>query len=221
MVPVPEGTFMMGCTEGPGRCMTGGLDQPPHEVWLSAYSIDRTEVSQTSYAACVSAGACVAPASGWDPDHKEWLPVTSVSWDAARRYCIWVGKRLPTEAEWEKAARGTDERRYPWGNDAPDCTRANLAPCGGSLRNAGSLPAGASPYGALDMSGNAEEWVNDWFDSGYYATAPPRDPPGPPPGTEHVVRGGSYRDDAWHGATTVRLWDTGGPAPERGFRCAR
>jgi formylglycine-generating enzyme required for sulfatase activity len=221
MVPVPEGIFMMGCTEGPGHCMSGGLDQPPHEVWLSGYSIDRTEVNQTSYAACVSAGACVAPEHGYDPDHMEWLPVTNVSWEQAHTYCVWVGKRLPTEAQWEKAARGTDERRYPWGNDPPRCDRANLEPCGGALQNAGGLPAGASPYGALDMSGNAEEWVDDWFDSGYYASGPLRDPPGPPPGKEHVVRGGSYRDDAWHGATTVRMWDTGGPAPERGFRCAR
>jgi formylglycine-generating enzyme required for sulfatase activity len=221
MVHVPEGSFTMGCTEGPGQCMTGGLDRPAHPVWLSAFAIDRTEVTQGAYEACVAAGACAAPAIGFDPARHGALPVTSIGWDAANRYCLWAGKRLPTEAEWEKAARGTDERRYPWGDAPPSCDRANFEPCGGALRVAGSLPAGASVYGALDMAGNAEEWVNDWFDSGYYATAPPRDPPGPVPRSEHVVRGGSYRDDAWHSATTVRMWDMGAPAPERGFRCAR
>jgi formylglycine-generating enzyme required for sulfatase activity len=221
MVRVPEGAFTMGCTEGPGHCMTGGIDRPPHRVWLSAFAIDRTEVTRNAYHACVTAGACLAPASGFDPTRDGALPVTNVGWDAARRYCVWAGKRLPTEAEWEKAARGTDERRYPWGDEGPRCDLANFEPCGGALRNAGSLPAGASPYGALDMVGNAEGWVNDWFDGTYCSTAPPRDPPRPAPRSEHVVRGGSYRDDAWHAATTVQMWDQGAPAPERGFRCAR
>jgi formylglycine-generating enzyme required for sulfatase activity len=221
MVIVPEGSFTMGCTEGAGHCMTGDLDVPPHPVWLSTFRIDRTEVTQSAYQRCVAAGACVTPGNGFAPEHDGALPVTNVSWDAALQYCLWAGKRLPTEAEWEKAARGTDERRYPWGDERPRCELANFEACGGKLRNAGSLPAGASPYGALDLTGNAEEWVNDWFDSSYYATAPGRDPHGPGARTEHVVRGGSYGDDWWHSGVTVRMWDRGEPAPQRGFRCAR
>ena len=221
MVLVPEGNFVMGCTEGPGLCMTGKLDVPAHTVWISSFEIDRTEVTEAAYQACVAAAACIAPSAGFSPDHDGALPATNVDWDSARRYCAWAGKRLPTEAEWERAARGADERAYPWGDAPPTCELANFALCGGALRPAGASPAGASPYGALDMAGNAEEWVNDWFDSSYYATAPPRDPPGPQPRTEHVVRGGSLRDDAWHIRLTVRMWDRGAPAPERGFRCAR
>jgi formylglycine-generating enzyme required for sulfatase activity len=221
MVRVPEGSFTMGCTEGAGKCMEGDIDRPPHAVWLSAFSIDVTEVTERAYQGCITAGACAAPASGFDPAHDASLPVTNVSWDDARHYCTWAGKRLPTEAEWERAARGADERRYAWGDEAPRCDLANFEPCGGALKNVGAAPAGASPFGALDMTGNAEEWVNDWLDSAYYASSPPRDPPGPSPRSEHVVRGGSYRDDWWHSAVTVRMWDQGAPAPERGFRCAR
>jgi len=211
----------MGCTEGPGHCMTGGIDRPPHAVWLSAFAIDRTEVTESAYQACVTEGACGAPTIGFDPARDGAMPVTNVTWDAARAHCQWAGKRLPTEAEWEKAARGTDERRYPWGDDAPRCELANFESCGGVLRAAGSLPAGASAYGVLDMAGNAEEWVNDWLDGSYDAAAPARNPQGPAKGNEHVVRGGSYRDDAWHVATTVRMWNAGDAEAERGFRCAR
>jgi formylglycine-generating enzyme required for sulfatase activity len=225
MVLVPEGSFTMGCTEGPGHCMEGEMDQPPHAVFVSAFEIDETEVSQQAYAACVAAAACTAAASGFDPGHDGALPVTNVSHDQARGYCAWAGKRLPTEAEWEKAARGTDERRYPWGDERPTCAQANLDVCGGKLRATTdpAARAGASPYGALDMAGNAEEWVADWFGATYYASSPARDPQGPAAstGSGYVVRGGSVRDDWWHAGASVRLWDDGGPSPVRGFRCAR
>jgi formylglycine-generating enzyme required for sulfatase activity len=222
MVSVPEGAFTMGCSDVPANCMTGELDRPPHSVWLSAFSIDKTEVTRRAYQACANARACapipLVEDAGSAP--MDALPVTGVSWEDARSYCAWVGKRLPTEAEWEKAARGSDERHYPWGEGRPRCDLANFGLCGGALRPAGSLPSGASPYGALDMTGNAEEWVNDWFGSSYYQASPERDPRGPTGGYEHVVRGGSYRDDWWHSGATVRMWGEA-PAAERGFRCAK
>jgi formylglycine-generating enzyme required for sulfatase activity len=221
MVQVGEGPFTMGCDEAPGMCMEGGLDAPAHSVWISTFWIDRTEVTRGGYETCVAARACTPPSGVASPRSDDALPVTGVSWEQAKRYCTWRQLRLPTEAEWEKAARGTDGRRYPWGNDAPRCDLANFAPCGGKLEPTGSLPGGASPYGALDLAGNAEEWVSDWMSSHYDVSSVQRDPSGPVAGQEHVVRGGSYIDDWWHLGATVRLWDSGLGSTERGFRCAK
>jgi formylglycine-generating enzyme required for sulfatase activity len=223
MVPVPAGEFEMGCTDNLGGCMEGGMDLPAHAVVLSAFEIDKTEVTQAAYAACVVAGACTRPSGRrYTPDRTPTFPVTEVSWEQAVRYCAWVGKRLPTEAEWEKTARGTDARMYPWGDAAPTCALATFEGCGDGPRPVGSTPAGASPYGALDLAGNVQEWVADFYSSTDYAAGPARDPGGPNRGNSgHSVRGGGYRYDAWHLRSAVRLWDPGAPADDLGFRCAR
>lgn len=195
MVYVPAGEFVMGSPE------TEGEDQehPQRRVYLDGFWIDRTEVTNAQYRACMEAGVCDRPRCGQPagfgaPDQ----PVVCVSWNQAHLYCRWAGARLPSEAEWEKAARGTSGRRYPWGDQPPSCDLAILSDesglgCGrGSTWPAGSKPAGASPYGALDMAGNVWEWVADSYLSDYYVNAPERNPPGPDFGMGHVVRGGSY-----------------------------
>ncbi len=223
MVTVPAGPFQMGCTDDRGGCMEGGMDLPAHTVVLSAFEIDRTEVTQAAYSACVAAGACTRPGGrSYSPGRKPALPVTGVSWEQAARYCAWAGKRLPTEAEWEKAARGTDARTYPWGDAAPTCSLATFEGCGDGPRPVGSTPAGASPYGALDLAGNVQEWVADFYSLTYYAVSPARDPTGPGSGNSgHSVRGGGFAYDAWHIRSAVRLWDPGSPAEDLGFRCAK
>jgi formylglycine-generating enzyme required for sulfatase activity len=156
------------------------------------------------------------PRLGFD-DH----PVAFVTWYAARAYCAWAGGRLPTEAEWEKAARGGDEGIFPWGGDL-ECSRANYLDCNlnGSLP-VGSLLAGASPYNALDMTGNVWEWVADWHAADYYTRSPAENPAGPETGLARVVRGGSWLFDAKHARNANRRSD--GPLitkPDYGFRCA-
>lgn len=167
-------------------------NQPKHDVYLEAFCIQRNEVSRTQYGEFVQATGYQA--DGWEAFtlQEADLPVTGVLWEDAQAYCAWAGMRLPSEAEWEKAARGTDGRRFPWGN-AWDREKANTQEYGaaGSLK-VGSFPDGASPYGVLDMSGNAAEWVNDFYEAGYYLLAPARNPLGPAQILDHVLRGGSY-----------------------------
>jgi formylglycine-generating enzyme len=230
MVSVPAGAFQRGCNSAvDSECES---DESPYKtITLSAFKIDKTEVTVAAYKACVDAGQCsAANTSGfcnWNVSGRESHPINCVDWAQANAYCAWAGKRLPTEAEWEKAARGTDARKYPWGNGAINCARANYAPdpgansyCVRGTAAVGSYPSGASPYGALDMVGNVWEWVADWYDSGYYATSPTTDPQGPGSGQYRVLRGGSWGSNP----ALARASDRNGYNPGNlsvGFRCAQ
>ncbi len=184
MVPVPAGPFLRG---DDARNAADADERPRRRVFLSAFHIDRLEVTAGSYAICVAAGRCPEAAPSADP--RENLPAVGVTWHGAAAYCAFAGKRLPTEAEWEKAARGDTPRTYPWGDDFA-CARGNFGCYKGDGRCAdqgapghpvpvGSYPAGASPYGALDMAGNVWEWVADRYAPGYYQRAPAQNPQGP------------------------------------------
>jgi serine/threonine-protein kinase len=220
MLYVPAGGFHMGSP--PGEPWDQG-ESPLHTVYLDAFWVYQTEVTNAQYERCVQAGVCqVMPEmSSYDPQAKPDYPV-EVTWSDAQAYCQWAGSRLPTEAEWEKAARGTDGRRWPWGNARPDCSLSNSfgkdGSCVGAPTSVGSCPAGASPYGALDMAGNVDEWVSDWYGYEYYSVSPGRNPQGPAAGEMHVVRGGNWDSIpdwvrcAWRGAESEGGF--------RGFRCA-
>ena len=217
-VTVPAGEFTMGSNDS-------GDEQPIHQVYLSEYQIARHPVTNAQYELFVKANSYAAP-KHWKnkkiPPGKENHPVVNVSWKDAQTFCAWAGVRLPTEAEWEKAARGTDGRKYPWGNEPPTEELCNFNSNVGDTTPIGSYPKGASPYGVLDMAGNVWEWVNDRYGGKYYSVSPSVNPQGPASGTRRVLRGGSwYLDDdlvrsAYRYVINPDYWDN-----YDGFRCVR
>lgn len=198
MVLVPAGDFTMGSN-------TGDPDEKPsHTVSLDAYYIDKFEVTNALYKVCVDDGKCEAPKFDYffstspnrkyfgNPDYDRY-PVVYVDWNMAKAYCEWRGVRLPTEAEWEKAARGdTDTGIYPWGRTAPACQLANFQNCEGRTGPVGDYEDGKSQYGVYDMAGNVWEWVADWYAQDYYGKSPSANPPGNRLGQSRVLRGGSW-----------------------------
>ncbi|MBN2556345.1 MAG: SUMF1/EgtB/PvdO family nonheme iron enzyme [Anaerolineales bacterium] len=203
---VPSGEFRMG-----GGCWPE--DPPVQTVYLDGYWIDRMEVTNAMYADCVEAGACDPPADVSSATRARYYnnsiyadyPVIYVSWYDAETYCTWAGRRLPTEMEWERAARGDDSRNYPWGDDGPTCERANYWGCEGDTSEVGTHPAGLSLYGAEDMAGNVSEWVAGWYERSH----------------EMLVRGGSF-GNLFRGIRSVAwgAYDPDDASMYIGFRCA-
>lgn len=231
--PVAE-TLMAEIKEGPfwmGKDGTEALEdeRPRHQVWLDTYSMDLYEVTTSQYARFLVETKRSVPWQ-WETvdlaQHGD-RPVIGLDWEDAQAYCRWVGKRLPTEAEWEKAARGTDERLYPWGNSVPTTALANFAlgarfSYSQVLMPVGRYPEAVSPYGLFEMAGNVWEWVQDWYGTNYYETSPSTNPQGPEQGQFKVVRGGSWSDLAKYLLTYGRFKLP--PATRNsytGFRCAK
>ncbi len=240
MVWVPAGTFLMGSNPDHVQQATEWCDCGKRrfeaelymrDVHVSAFYIDKYEVTNRQFQAFANATAYQTDAEKkneartWRTEFtagKEGHPVIWMSWNDANTYCKWAGKRLPTEAEWEKAARGTDARLWPWGNTW-DNKRLNMAEGGRkTTTQVGSFADGASSYGALDMAGNVWEWVNDWYGFGYYQSGENHDPKGPEGGEDKGLRGGGYNNAIYDVRTANRhKGGATGYAPDHGFRCAR
>ena len=220
MVRIPGGKFTRGDLNGEPA------EYPERKIVVSAFLIDRFEVTNQSYRLCIKAGVCDPTPYLDDPVlGRPGHPVVGVSWNDARRFCKWIGRRLPTEAEWEYAAKGTDDRRFPWTGPF-DPAKANTDRPGDPFQSTApvaELVAGDSPFGVRNMSGNAAEWVNDFFDPLYYsASKTEADPPGPPGGRERVVRGGSYRDSPYLVRVSARRAQRPTDVDNTvGIRCAR
>ena len=229
MVYVPAGDFTMGSSAEDiewvmtqswcSDCQRVWFDdeQPAHEVYLDALWIYKHEVTNKQYRLCISAGECEGDLDDYPADD---YPTVAINWFEADAFCQWAGGRLPTEAEWEKAARGTDGRRYPWGEDSPTCSPAQYGHCLGGTVPVGSFPKDASPYGALDMAGNVWEWVADWYDPDYYVSSPGSNPTGPSTGINRVVRGGSCGLNKRFLHSSCRFeFNPGSRWKDGGFRC--
>ena len=198
MVHIPAGEFDMGSPEGEGK----KNEQPSHKVYLDAYYIDKYEVTFKDFEEYLSSNAKQYPTiTGWiDRKARPEMvnkPIFGLQWKRCKRYCEWKGKRMPTEAEWERSAKGIEGRKYPWGNEPPDEKRSNFGNCcfiqkGKVLSQVGSFEQGASPEGIYDLGGNVAEWVYDWYDKKYYSKSPYKNPKGPKKGKYHVIRGGAW-----------------------------
>ncbi|MBN1876128.1 MAG: SUMF1/EgtB/PvdO family nonheme iron enzyme [Anaerolineae bacterium] len=224
-------------------------EKPQHWVDLDAFWIDRTEVTNANFARCIEAGVCnpkiyELSALTYTPYavHQDYrsFPALLYEADVAAAYCQWAGRRLPTEAEWEKAARGMDGRNYPWGNEEPDCTKANYLECKNTTESldptgpkcgyssicrttmVDQYVTGASPYGALNMAGNVWEWVADWYSPTYYTRSPTHNPTGPDEGEFRVRRGGGAKSIETDLRVTARASGQGHHYfdGQMGFRCA-
>jgi formylglycine-generating enzyme required for sulfatase activity len=202
---IPAGMFTMG-----GLDVYRENDElPPHEVFLDAFWIDQIEVTNGMYGLCVQAGECRMPVEIRSDNREEYFgnfafqdyPVVNVTWFDANAYCIWAERRLPTEAEWEYAARGNDKRNFPWGDEPPNEYTANFINLVGDTSRVGSYVEGASPFGVLDMAGNVWEWVADRYRMDYYAKSPAENPMGPAEDEAfnfmRVIRGGSFQDESY------------------------
>jgi formylglycine-generating enzyme required for sulfatase activity len=244
---VPQGKFLMGSTYA--DALASADEKPQHSVTLKAFWIDQTEVTNAMYAKCVADSACIKPiykGSNTRPSYYgnsefDHYPVLFVDWDMANSYCSWAGRELPTEAQWEKAASWNDLKQekyiYPWGNDFngsivnfcdKNCTfdGADKNSDDGFVDTSPvkNYPDGISPYGAYDMAGNVFEWVNDWYQSDYYATLGDNasNPQGPASGDSRVLRGGSWYDFDFIVGSALRSRDNPTVANDFiGFRCAR
>jgi len=217
MVWVPAGEFLMGSNDD-----YGFFESPLHSVYLDGYWIYKTDVTVAQYKAYCAAEAVTVPKApewGWQDAH----PMVNVIWNEARTYAKWAGAQLPSEAQWEKAARGTDGRLYPWGNDWDVAKCNNLESTQAATTPVGMYLNGVSPYGCLDMAGNVWQWCEDWFGQKYYTGSPVRNPKGPDTGEERVLRGGSWCDINLITRTfrcAYRLWlDPTDRRPSAGFRC--
>ena len=214
---LPPGEFIMG---------NGGFDAPEHGVTLDGYWMYQTKVTNRMFAQCVAVGSCTTPTEELggpvykNPDYANY-PVVGVTWDQAQAYCGWSQGQLPTEAQWEKAARGPSGNIYPWGNDDPACDLLNFGYCLGSISEVDVFPAGVSPYGLFDMAGNVFEWVSDYYGEAYYKDAPPVNPTGPESGEYRVIRGSSFETDPELIGSAIR--HPGAQvyhSRDLGFRCA-
>jgi formylglycine-generating enzyme required for sulfatase activity len=224
LVYVPAGEFSMGSDNG------NSDEKPVHKVTLDAFWIDQTEVTNAMYAKCVAdGGACPPPSATRSEMRDDYYgvsefdnyPVVYVNWSQANTYCSWAKRRLPTEAEWEKAARGMDGSTYPWGNNAPNVNLLNYNSNVGDTTMVGKYPNGKSFYGAYDMAGNVWEWVNDWYGKTYYKNSPASNPLGPDTDVYRVYRGGSWKGD-YNSVRSAYRYGSGpsGTSDEIGFRCA-
>jgi formylglycine-generating enzyme required for sulfatase activity len=222
MAYVPEGVFPMGNDRGRVD------EQPIHPVHVDAFYMDTYEVTNGLYKACVQAEACQSVRKNsatrehyYDDRKYVRFPVLFVNWHMAKAYCEWRGARLPTESEWEIAARGASNFTYPWGEDL-DCNLANYGNCLGDTSGVIIYDRGQSRFGIYNMAGNVWEWVSDWYSDTYYRTSPEDNPQGPDTGTEKVVRGGSWKDNS----VELRSMNRGAEHPfyssnAIGFRCAK
>jgi len=224
---IPAGEFLMGAA---GNDHNADADEKPqHTVYLNAYWIDQTEVTNEQYARCVAENACQAPSNNSSATHDVYYnnsefgryPVIFVSWSDANDYCTWAGRQLPTEAQWEKAAQGGSGQIYPWGNSQPNHDLANYESANKDVSMVGTYPSGNSHYIVMDMAGNVWEWTADWYNKTYYGSPESlNNPTGPIGGTERVKRGGSWGSAALTLRTSYR--DKSNPADQfnsLGFRC--
>lgn len=217
MVYVPGGTFQMGSAEGDS--VVDSDEFPQHTVTLDDFWIDQTEVTNAQYVLCVADGRCSQSRYADDTDFNgDDYPVVGVLWYDAADYCAWAGAQLPTEAQWEYAARGPDGYIYPWGNDAPTCELAQFSGCPGNTVPVGSLLDGASWCDALDMAGNVWEWTSDWH--GDYPSGAQTNPTGPTEGDDKVLRGGGWFSGQGDVRASYRRYGTSGfRGSYLGFRC--
>ena len=220
-----DGSVLIYIPAGESRMGAGGGDHPEHIVRLNGFWIQQTKVTNRMYAACARSGLCDSPSDqpgllDYNSPSYGNKPVVGVNWAQAQVYCTWIQGRLPTEAEWEKAARGSDGVLYPWGEAEPDCTRLNFNNCFGRTSSVTGYPSGKSPYGLLDMAGNVFEWVADWYDPQYYHMSPADSPLGPGVGNVRSVRGSGFGSAPGLTPSFVRSFDL--PSTRRGdlgFRC--